>query len=271
MTLNKFRSNSIEELTRYVKGCCIVATDQENETIWVHNGPFVHVAIMHDSCCSFNPTAAMAISQGNCDSALEVAYELLEARISEDLTQEEQEERFETEENEGYDPITDGFDGMVFTVKISDFLDLCKDLGYKYDVDFDRLTADCFDSFIDTALRITKCPEEMKKGCKDVKVLEDLYGSYSLYTEARKELEDQCEDFIRTNLKTFEMVYQLIGDWNMEIAGSDFAFTRNVNLENFSFSDGNWDFGQDFGEILTKSAKSYGPINLAQKIEVVKR
>ncbi len=80
----------------------------------------VYVAVVHDGS-GFNPGAALSVSQTNGDSALEKAFELLEEFERDSLDPETREEYFRTEEEEGFNPLTETFDGAVFTMTPQEF------------------------------------------------------------------------------------------------------------------------------------------------------
>ena len=109
-----------EELSQWLRGVVLlkgcVNSDGIIELYGYQGAPTqVYVGIVHDGS-GFNPGAALAISESSADSALEEAYEILENRIREDASPEDLEESWKVQEEEGYDPLTESFDGAAFTL-----------------------------------------------------------------------------------------------------------------------------------------------------------
>ena len=109
-----------EELSQWLRGVVLlkgcVNSDGIIELYGYQGAPTqVYVGIVHDGS-GFNPGAALVISESSADSALEEAYEILENRIREDASPEDLEESWKVQEEEGYDPLTESFDGAAFTL-----------------------------------------------------------------------------------------------------------------------------------------------------------
>jgi hypothetical protein len=108
-----------EELSRWLEGVVLLKGCVERDwfNLYEYNGEptKIYVAIMHDGS-GYTPGAALACSERSGDEALQIADEILEERIREDASPEDLEESWKTEEEEGYNPLTESFDGAVFTM-----------------------------------------------------------------------------------------------------------------------------------------------------------
>ena len=80
----------------------------------------VHVAVVHDGS-GYTPGAALHFSHSHEDEAVQEAFESLENIILGQLSDEERKEMWETEDKEGYNPVTETFDGRVFTMTPEEF------------------------------------------------------------------------------------------------------------------------------------------------------
>ncbi len=117
-------SKDAEMFERYLHGVtlygveCLDDIDNEKDA--------VSVSIVHDSS-SYNPLAVMAYAQNNyyrrdrVDECLQKAFEVLENCNAGQQTREESNERYRTIDKEGYDPLTDTFDGQCFVLTVEQF------------------------------------------------------------------------------------------------------------------------------------------------------
>jgi len=93
----------------------------------------VYVGVVHDSS-SFTPSSAVWIQQGwgSEDEALQEAFAELEDWDSERLSPEEMDERWKTEEREGYDPLTEAYDGFAFTTTAAELRQMIEGIQNSY-------------------------------------------------------------------------------------------------------------------------------------------
>lgn len=91
----------------------------------------------------------------------------------------------------------------------------------------------------------------------DPDTMEPLDNDYSVddvSEETKKELKEQCRDFVVNN---FELLCQTPEEYTFESAGHDFALTRNGHGAGF------WDRGLGaIGKALTEQCKAYGSFYL---------
>jgi len=91
----------------------------------------IYVAVVHDGS-GFNPGAALAVSEISADGALEEAYQVLEDHLFSGngyLDEDDIKEAYDTEENEGYNPITESFDGASFAMTAPEFKQVVESAG----------------------------------------------------------------------------------------------------------------------------------------------
>lgn len=79
--------------------------------------------------------------------------------------------------------------------------------------------------------------------------LDDDYGIEDIDEEVLKEIENDCDEFIKGSL-------HMIGD-RMQQAGHDFCLTRNGH--GAGFWDGDW---PEYGDELTKWSKTFGSMEI---------
>ena len=120
----KFASD-VEELARMLKGV-VLLKESVGGNYSDFGGdldmgePVVHVAIVHDGG-GYTPGAGLYFSHSSPDEALQEAFQHLETSTIEQLSPEEVSEMYQTEETEGYNPVTETFDGRVFSVTPEEF------------------------------------------------------------------------------------------------------------------------------------------------------
>jgi hypothetical protein len=112
-----FNSNSPEELSRYFQGTTLHSVTGDTDILLDDSD--VYVGIVHDGS-GYTPLSCAFITQerygGSLDGALQEAYGELETYQRDKMTPEELQEMYDTEENEGYNSLTESYDGMGFTV-----------------------------------------------------------------------------------------------------------------------------------------------------------
>ncbi len=116
-----------EELSNMLNSVVILRGCVSNEGVELRDSSGksapVFVAVVHDGS-GYTPGAAVATSQRSSQGALEEAYEILEDHLFSGngyLNEQDIEEARTTEDTEGYNPITERFDGAVFQVSPQDF------------------------------------------------------------------------------------------------------------------------------------------------------
>ena len=83
--------------------------------------PEVHVAIVHDGTGGPGAAAALYFSHSSPDEAVKEAYKHLETSEFEGLSDGERQEMWDIEEREGYNPVTEAYDGQVFSMSPEEF------------------------------------------------------------------------------------------------------------------------------------------------------
>jgi hypothetical protein len=104
-----------------LKGCV------DGDGIQLDDDTPVNVGVVHDGS-GYTPGAAVYVMQnqfhGGDDAVLQAAYEILEEHTFEDMSPEEMNEMWETEEKEGYNPVTESFDGWAFSVSPTELAEM---------------------------------------------------------------------------------------------------------------------------------------------------
>jgi len=90
----------MENMKNMLKGVCLLTVNDDQFVDLFEDT--VCVAVVHDGS-GYVPGAAIAISDRSEYKALEAAFECLEDHLMGQMTSEEQDERYETLEKEGYD------------------------------------------------------------------------------------------------------------------------------------------------------------------------
>jgi len=88
---------------------------------------FVEIAIVHSGDC-IRPSAALYFSHYNWDSSIENAYEILETATIENLSNEDMEEMYKTENETGFNPQTETFDGAIFQMTPNEFKEIIESI-----------------------------------------------------------------------------------------------------------------------------------------------
>lgn len=113
----RWDGGSADELARMLQGVVILSGAETYVDLPSDYDDPVYVAVVHDSS-GYTPGAAIAVTSRSADEAIQAAVEDLEQTLIDSLSPEEQKEMWDTEENEGFNPVTEGIDGRVFTLQI---------------------------------------------------------------------------------------------------------------------------------------------------------
>jgi len=103
-------SPEAEELKRMIEGVSLLSVSSPSG--FYYEDP-VFVAIVHDGS-GFQPGAVISVDSISEHGTLEEAYADLETLLEDQMTPEELTERWNTEEETGYDPMTEVFSGRAF-------------------------------------------------------------------------------------------------------------------------------------------------------------
>jgi len=256
----------MQDLINMIKSVCLVVVNNDDFVDTFED--IVYIAVIHDGS-GYVPGASIAVSDQNEHSALEMAFETLEDYQNNLLTSEEQNERFETQEKEGYDTLTETYDGAVFEVNPKEFYDWVESLedchhktqleklDFYYNDDFDM--EKFVDSYLETAFWAT-C-EYDENGDMGENLDENYDPDVDLDSESKEQIVNELTDFVEEN--KFFILKAMRRTANDETQlGHDLWLTRNGH--GVGFWDGDWIDCQykDYGQDLTKMAEDLGTQDL---------
>lgn len=250
----------IDRLTNMLN--CVSVACVEGDIVEV-SADEIFVGVVHDNSSAW-PASAVYVSSLSEDDALQSAYDMLETHQEERQTDEERQERQATQDTEGYDSLTEAYDGKAFAVSPDELMSLLNhDMTNEYnkakldgiefsvEIDFNEF----FDSYIETALWATSDMDE------DGNMLESLDEDFDIQDfdpKSLQEVKDRCQDFIYSNLALIEQAIDNDEATIRQIA-HDFWLTQNGHGAGF------WDGGYpETGDELTTASKSYGSVDLYQ-------
>jgi len=186
---------------------------------------------------------------------------------------------WKTEEQDGYDPLTEGYDGFAFTTTAGELRQMIEDIQNQYNkekflsIEFEEDEEDArpfegspsarrqaqagVDSFTEAYIEAAIWSSMDESDESGGRPIDENYGPEDLSSEALSAMSDDCRRFQADNeadLDEYESVVATGPEWTpSEQAGHDFWLTRNGHGAGF--------WSRDVGEVgdrLSKAAEQFG-------------